>query len=68
MDLENLKIVVVGAGTMGHSICQVYAQAGYQVSLVDLNSAILDKALSKITSNLDVLKEFNMLGGQEIPD
>ncbi|MHA1804175.1 MAG: 3-hydroxyacyl-CoA dehydrogenase family protein [Promethearchaeota archaeon] len=67
MDLEDLKVVVVGAGTMGHSICQVYAQAGYRVSLVDLNSAILDKALSKITSNLDVLKEFNMLGGQEIP-
>jgi len=30
------KITVIGAGTMGHGIAQVAAQAGYSVSLVDV--------------------------------
>jgi len=33
--MEVRKIAVLGAGLMGHSICQVAAQGGYEVSLRD---------------------------------
>ncbi len=47
------KIVVIGAGTMGNGIAHVFAQKGYQVSLVDVSQEALNKGLSAIANNLD---------------
>ena len=47
------KIAVIGAGTMGNGIAHTFAQYGYQTYLCDVNGAILDKAVSTITSNID---------------
>ncbi len=59
MELDKIKrILVVGAGTMGHAIAQVYATAGFEVDLVDLNQEVLDNALTKIKSNLSLLVEY----------
>ncbi|MHA1457651.1 MAG: 3-hydroxyacyl-CoA dehydrogenase NAD-binding domain-containing protein, partial [Promethearchaeota archaeon] len=42
MNLDDIKnVLIIGAGTMGHSIAQVYAQGGFEVSLVDINEKIL---------------------------
>ena len=41
---DRKKIVVVGAGIMGSGIAQTFAQAGYEVSLVDMQSEILTRA------------------------
>lgn len=38
---------------MGNGIAHVFAQCGYQVNLVDINEAALQKALATITKNLD---------------
>lgn len=38
---------------MGNGIAHVFAQNGYQVTLVDVVSAVLDKALATIGKNLD---------------
>lgn len=46
-------IAVIGAGTMGNGIAHVFAQYGYQVSLIDVSQPQLDKALATITKNLD---------------
>ena len=51
------RVLVIGAGVMGHSIAQVYAQAGIEVDLVDLNQELLDYALKKIEFNLEILSE-----------
>ena len=68
MDVTEIKrVVIVGAGTMGHSIAQVYAQAGYNVDLVDLNNDILNRAISLIKSNLNILVEFNKVDRKDIP-
>jgi len=68
MDLKELKkILIVGAGTMGHSIAQVYAQAGFNVNLVDLNRKILKHAIGLIESNLNTLAEFNNVEKDKIP-
>lgn len=47
------QIAVVGAGTMGNGIAHVFAQAGFQVKLIDVHVAQLNKAIATITKNMD---------------
>ncbi len=47
------NITVIGSGTMGNGIAHVFAQNGFQVSLVDIQQEALDKALTIIGKNLD---------------
>lgn len=47
------QITVIGAGTMGNGIAHVFAMNGYQVSLVDISQAALDRGLATIQKNLD---------------
>ena len=47
------NIAVIGAGTMGNGIAHVFAQSGYNVTLIDLSQDALERALSTITKNLD---------------
>lgn len=46
-------VTVVGAGTMGNGIAHVFAQTGFTVTLVDVSSAQLEKAIQTIGKNLD---------------
>ena len=46
-------IAVFGAGTMGHGIAQVAAQAGFKVALYDIKQEFVDKGLASIKGNLD---------------
>ncbi len=46
------RIGVVGAGTMGHGIAQVAAQAGYGAILCDINEELLAAGREKIRANL----------------
>lgn len=43
-----MKVLVVGAGTMGHGISELCALAGFEIFLVDLNENILETAKMKI--------------------
>ena len=62
MNVENVKrIGVIGAGIMGHGIAQVFAQAGYHVSLMARRRETLDKALSRIKSNIDLFVEHDLV-------
>jgi len=47
------KISVIGAGTMGNGIAHVFAMNDFPVSLVDVSSSALDKAIGTISKNLD---------------
>jgi 3-hydroxybutyryl-CoA dehydrogenase len=47
------KVTVIGAGTMGNGIAHVFAQSGFNVTLVDIKQEFLDKALATIKGNLD---------------
>jgi 3-hydroxybutyryl-CoA dehydrogenase len=45
-------IAVLGAGTMGHGIAQVAAQAGYRVVLRDVSEELIARGLKSIAANL----------------
>jgi 3-hydroxybutyryl-CoA dehydrogenase len=47
------RVGVVGAGTMGNGIAHVFAGAGYDVVLCDIEQKFLDRALTAIGKNLD---------------
>jgi len=47
-------VTVVGAGTMGHGIAQVAAQAGYAVRLADAVAGAARAGLERVRANLDV--------------
>jgi 3-hydroxybutyryl-CoA dehydrogenase len=47
------NITVIGSGTMGNGIAHTFAQHGFKVSLVDVNSDALNRAIQTITNNLD---------------
>ncbi|MEO0087347.1 MAG: 3-hydroxybutyryl-CoA dehydrogenase [candidate division WOR-3 bacterium] len=51
------KVGVLGAGTMGNGICQVFAQTGYPVIMVDLTNEILEKGLATIKKSLEKFVE-----------
>ncbi|GEO06985.1 hypothetical protein AAE02nite_46490 [Adhaeribacter aerolatus] len=63
---EIKTIGVVGAGTMGHGIAQVCAQAGFRTILFDINAAALDNAQTTITQNLHLSREKGKLTEEQV--
>jgi len=59
------NITIVGAGTMGHSLAQVFAQGGYQVFLNDISQDILIRAKSLIEANLETLAEVGLFDSKD---
>ena len=47
------NVSVIGAGTMGNGIAHVFAQSGFNVTLIDVSAAQLEKALATIGKNFD---------------
>ncbi len=50
--MEFKRIGVVGAGTMGNGIAHVFAQAGYDVTLMDVKQEFLERGRAAIDKNL----------------
>ncbi len=60
------KVGVIGAGTMGHGIAQVFAAAGYQVVLRDISDEFVQRGIAGITKNLDrMLKKGKLSEGDK---
>ena len=54
MSIESIKTVaVLGAGTMGNGIAHVFARAGFQVILRDVEERFLQRGIETIGKNLD---------------
>jgi 3-hydroxybutyryl-CoA dehydrogenase len=56
---------VIGAGTMGNGIAQVFAQAGFSVRLVDIAHPLLDRARKSIEKSLAKLVEKGKLTAED---
>lgn len=58
MKLEDVKkVTVIGAGTMGHGIAQVFAYNGYQVRMQDVKQEFVARGLRRIELNLRLFIE-----------
>jgi 3-hydroxybutyryl-CoA dehydrogenase len=63
---EVRSIGVVGAGQMGNGIAQVAAQFGYQVVMVDVATAALEKGMATISGSCDrLIKKATMTEAQK---
>ncbi len=62
------KVLIVGAGTMGHGIAQTFAVGGFKVSLVDISQKVLDKAAILIKSSLQTMADEEVVTKNRIPD
>ena len=62
------KIGVLGAGTMGHGIAESFAMYGYDVSLYDVNAAVLDESKTLIEQELEMLAAESFIRNEEIPE
>ncbi|MHB8872247.1 MAG: 3-hydroxyacyl-CoA dehydrogenase family protein [Myxococcaceae bacterium] len=58
-------VAVLGAGTMGHGIAQVSAQAGCRTFLYDVTLALAGKGLARIGDNLQVGVEKGKVSAKE---
>ena len=51
------KVAVVGAGTMGNGIAHVFAQAGWDTTLIDVSEAAVASGLATIRKNLERMEK-----------
>jgi 3-hydroxybutyryl-CoA dehydrogenase len=59
------KIAVVGGGTMGNGIAQVFASSGFDVALIDAKPELVERAIATTAKNLDrVAKKFGWDDGK----
>lgn len=63
--MDNIKICVCGAGTMGSGIAQVAALAGFDTIQFDLNSAMLEKSKAGIEKNLQWLLDKEKISAKQ---
>jgi 3-hydroxybutyryl-CoA dehydrogenase len=63
--MEIKSVGVIGAGTMGNGIAQVFAQAGFPVTLVDVVQPALDRARGAIEKSLTKFVERGKLTASE---
>ena len=58
---EIKKIAVLGAGTMGPGIAQIYAMGGYTVTMWTRSESTREKALASLKNQLDTFEEEGLL-------
>jgi 3-hydroxybutyryl-CoA dehydrogenase len=67
VDVKDVKkVAVVGAGTMGPGLAQVFACAGHPVSLYSRSEATLEKALSVATANMRTFVGHGLLSADDV--
>src|SRR5918993_5448373 len=59
------SVGVIGAGTMGNGIAQVFAQSGFSVTLCDAAPAALDRARGTIEKSLGKFVEKGKLSAPD---
>ncbi len=59
------SVAVIGAGTMGNGIAQVFAQSGFDVHLHDASAAAIDKARGTIEKSLGKFVEKGKLAAAD---
>ncbi len=62
------NILVVGSGTMGHGVAQIFAMGGYKVAMQDSFPGALERADKLIRGSLDTMVEAGLIKKADIPE
>jgi 3-hydroxyacyl-CoA dehydrogenase len=62
------SVAVIGTGTMGPGIAQIFSQGGLEVVLYDIKEDQLAKASDAIQKNLDIFRETGFLTSKEVDE
>jgi len=62
------NVAVVGAGTMGNGIVHVFAQHGWDVTLIDVSADALGRGVATIKKNLERLEKKGAISHQQSAD
>ena len=65
---NDVEILVVGAGTMGASLTQAYAQRGFNVGFIDISEKILKSAFDTINRELEIALQREIFSDSQIHD
>jgi len=63
--VEFKNVAVVGAGTMGNGIAQVFAVSGFSVNLIDVNQELLDRGKANIEKSLERMAKKALISEEE---
>jgi 3-hydroxyacyl-CoA dehydrogenase len=66
--MEVKKIAVLGAGLMGHGICQVAAQSGFEVWLRDIEQRFVDHGMEMIQKSLAKFESKGKLTHEQVEE
>jgi 3-hydroxybutyryl-CoA dehydrogenase len=64
-DKKVMKVAVIGSGTMGPGIAQVFAQTGHDVNLVDLDEKALRAGIEAVKRNLHFFVENGIVTSEQ---
>ncbi len=68
MNLDDIRnIAVLGTGTMGPGIVQLFAQAGYGVRMWARTEESVQRGLSRLESGLKTFSRHGLIGSAEVP-
>ncbi|MFQ5721763.1 MAG: 3-hydroxyacyl-CoA dehydrogenase/enoyl-CoA hydratase family protein [Candidatus Aminicenantales bacterium] len=68
MSWDEIEILIVGAGTMGSSLTQAYAQNGFKVGFVDINQKIIQQAFNFINSELETAQKKGLFSPSQVKE
>ncbi len=63
-----MKVFIIGSGTMGSGIAQVFAQADYDVLLWDINKKFIQNGLDNLKNSLERLVLKNKISREKAND
>jgi len=59
------RVVCVGSGLVGQGWASLFALAGYEVTLIDVNQKILDNAIERVEEKMHFLEEAGLTKNAE---
>ncbi|HZI21895.1 MAG TPA: 3-hydroxyacyl-CoA dehydrogenase NAD-binding domain-containing protein, partial [Gemmatimonadales bacterium] len=59
------RVAVVGAGTMGNGIAHVFAQHGWDTTLIDVAPGLLERVLATIRANFERQVKKGTVSGEQ---
>jgi len=63
---DDVEILIVGAGIMGASLTQTYAQSGFNVGVVDISDEILEQAFETIDRELEAGRKAGVFSDSQV--